>query len=80
MNAKKLHENFLSLLGAPAVTVEITEKQTKTALDDAKKSYQLYGSFSKNVQVVEAVEKIWIEKYTYASLKETLGHIRGKFK
>ena len=80
MNAKKIHENFLELMGAPVVTVEITESQAKIAFDDAKKAFQLYGAFTGKPDATEAVENIWVEKYAYASLKETLGHIRGKFK
>ena len=81
MNTKKLHTNFLSMLGSPISQVEITEGHVKVAIDDAKKSFKLYGSLSNrnNTTVFSIIKYIWIEKYVYASLLETLGNIRGKF-
>ena len=78
MTAKKIYSNFISLLGAPQAQVEITEEHAKVALEDAKKAFQLYGAFCTKPDAVEAIESIWVEKYAYASLKETLGHIRTK--
>ena len=81
MKIKKLHTNFLSMLGAPLRVVEITEDHVKVAVDEANKTFDLYYALSNrnNTSILLTVKDIWIEKYVYASLKETLGNIRGKF-
>ena len=80
MNTKNLHKNFLLMVGAPTIAVEITEEQVGAAVNEANLTFKIYSpNYPHAASILKKIKGAWLEKYVYASLKETLGHIRGKF-
>jgi hypothetical protein len=80
INATKTIERAKRLLGAPIISIELTDEQMTSLLKDAQDTFYLYAeSADMPIEEQDKIEDVWIKKYFYASCKETLGRTRGKF-
>lgn len=60
--------------GYPIVKVELEEEHFQAALQDAIDTYHLFNAQAQGID-----KDIWIRKYTFSNLAETLSFIRGKY-
>lgn len=80
IDATKTIERARRKLGAPIIDVELTDEQMTSLLKDAQDTFSLYCEISDmSKEKYFKIQDAWIKKYFYASCKETLGRIRGKY-
>lgn len=77
---ERIREKVLVKLGAPSMSVEITDEQFEPLFDSARVNWMLYSKISLLEDVKKnSIQNQWIESYFQAICKETLGRIRGKY-
>ena len=80
IDATKTIERARRKLGAPIISVELTDEQMTSLLKDAQDTFHLYSTVSDMpIDKLNYIEDVWIKKYFYALCKETLGRVRGKY-
>jgi len=81
INTQKTIERARLMLGAPTRSVELTDEQMASLIEDSYDALQLYSRIAEiSKDKYEQIEGYWIRKYFYALCKETLSRVRGKFK
>jgi hypothetical protein len=75
---KKIISRIKTLLGEPIMQVEVSEDMMKSLYKDAKLKFKFYNKLSRKKH--DSIKKFWIENYFQSSVKESLAHIRGKYK
>ena len=77
---ERIREKVLVKLGAPSMSVEITDEQFEPLFDSARVNWMLYSKISLLEDAKKnSIQNQWIESYFQAICKETLGRIRGKY-
>jgi len=80
IDATKTIERARRKLGAPIISVELTDEQMTSLLKDSHETFCLYADITDMSKEKRfKIEDAWIKKYFYALCKETLGRVRGKY-
>lgn len=80
ISPEKMINGAKMMLGAPIVSIELSDEQMYSLINDAQDSLVLYSEIAKlEEKDYMRIESLWIKKYFYALCKEALGRIRGKY-
>lgn len=80
INTEKTIQRVRRMLGEPIVQVELDDEQMASLLKDAQETFYLYAELAEMpISKQDKIEYQWIKKYFYASCKEALARVRGKF-